>query len=147
MRYILFRILLRMRKYTFIHLLCIILLFTQLYFVSICIFGSEPCIEMENKFMKSYKMIKNHFMNSNNITNDVYNKYKDIESSIEKKEDVTEDNMALYNNVKLKLEQSSTLNTLFYCIIPKSNFLHVHINDSIPYHSHKFRSSILQEFK
>ena len=147
MRYILFRILLRMRKYTFIHLLCIILLFTQLYFVSICIFGSEPCIEMENKFMKSYKMIKNHFMNSNNITNDVYNKYKDIESSIEKKEDVTEDNMALYNNVKLKLEQSSILNTLFYCIIEKSNFLHDHINDSIPYDSEMFRNCLLQGFK
>ena len=143
------RILSQGNKYSYIHLLRIILLLTSLHVISLFTFAEETCIETENEFMKSYQMVKNYYMNSNNITNDVYHQYKYIESSLElgEKDNITEEQMEIYKSTKLKLEQTSILNTLFYCIIEKSNFIPEHINDDIPYDSEMFRNCLLQGFQ
>lgn len=94
-------------------------------------------------FIERYKMVKDHFMTADNVTNDEYNKYKIIEKKIREAKNVSEEERSLYEKIKLKIEHSSILNTLFYCIIEKSDFIDDARKADLPYDSSMIRNCLL----
>lgn len=94
-------------------------------------------------FIERYKMVKDHFMTADNVTNDEYNKYKIIEKKIREAKNVSEEERNLYEKIKLKIEHSSILNTLFYCIIEKSDFIDSARKATLPYDSSMIRNCLL----
>lgn len=96
-----------------------------------------------NDFQERYKMVKDHFMTADNVTNDEYNKYKIIEKKIREARNVSEEERSLYEKIKLKIEHSSILNTLFYCIIEKSDFIDNARRADLPYDSSMIRNCLL----
>ena len=94
-------------------------------------------------FIERYKMVKDHFMTADNVTNDEYNKYKVIERKIREAKIVSDEERSLYEKIKLKIEHSSILNTLFYCIIEKSDFIDDARKADLPYDSSMIRNCLL----
>lgn len=94
-------------------------------------------------FIERYKMVKDHFMTADNVTNDEYNRYKIIEKKIREAKVVSKEERSLYEKIKLKIEHSSILNTLFYCIIEKSDFIDDARKADLPYDSSMIRNCLL----